>query len=312
MAVSWREPEVARRHADELAAHDAGEARKRYDERWSKLGVVPVGEVKPLLEQWFGPGSVGADPTATAGRLALLHPKTGEVVPIPAALRGAWPQAWSPDRKRLLFAQRDGPGVQLFEYHLEREDVRPVTFGPEVHPNGCYGPDGRLVVVQASVEQKQVVTRIALTGPAGMRPEPISRGPADHSPACAPDASSVVYVASGPRGRDQLFVIALKGEGTPHRLGPGHEPAFGPDGSVYFSARVGDQWQIWRIRPDGGGRARIGSGVLDETHPAVSPDGGYVAYLVEEDFKKSLYLRRSDGSGDRILFREGDVDFPVW
>jgi hypothetical protein len=311
MAISWREPEVARRRADELAAQDPDAALKRHNERWSQLGVVPVDEVQPLLERWFGPGN-GGDATRTSGRLALLYPDTREVVTIPAALRGAWPQAWSPDRKRLLFAQRDGPGVQLFEYHLERKDVRPVSWGPDAHPNGCYGPDGRFVLVQANLEEKRVMTRIALTDPGGTQPEPISPGPTDHSPVCAPDGSSVVYVASGPRGRDQLFSVELGGEGTPRRLGPGREPAFSPDGTVYFSARVGDQWQIWRIRPDGGGRARIGKGVLDETHPAVSPDGGYVAYVVEEAFQKSLYLRRSDGSGDRILFRDGDADFPVW
>lgn len=302
---------MARRRADELAARDPAQAQQRHDERWRQLGVVPVDEVQPLLERWFGPGG-GTDASELTGRLALFHPERGEVVPIPAALRGAWPQAWSPDRQRLLFTQRDGTSVQLFEYHLEHDDVRPVTQGPDVHPNGCYGPAGRFVVMQASLQDGRPVSRIALTDAGGLHPQPISPGPADHSPVCAPDGSSVVYVASHPGGRDQLFAVALEGEGTPRRLGPGREPSFTPDGSVVFSSRVGGQWQIWRIRPDGGGRARIGKGVLDETQPAVSPDGGYVVYVVEEAFQRALYLRRIDGSGDRILFRDGDVEFPVW
>lgn len=310
MAISWREPELARRRAESMAARGPAQARQRHEKRWEQVGVLPVDQVQPLLESLFGPGG-GADPNELAGRLALFHPDTREVVSLPA-LRGSWPQAWSPDRRRLLFSQPDGPGTQLFEYRLETDEVLQVTHGPALHPNGCYGPDGRLVLMRVDPAEDPPVTRIVLTAAGGVDPEPLSPGPADHSPVCAPDGSAVVYVASSARGPDRLFSVALGGEGTPRRLGPGHEPAFSPDGSVVFSARVGGQWQIWRIRPGGGGRARIGRGVLDETHPAVSPDGDYVVYVVDQSYRKALYLRRIDGSGDRILFRDGDAEFPVW
>jgi TolB protein len=123
----------------------------------------------------------------------------------------------------------------------------------------------------------------------------------------------VVWVTRLPDGRDHLVALSLVGERSPRRLGPGRDPAFGPDGHwVVFSAWIGDRWQLWRIRPDGTGRARVGTGALDEVQPAVSPDGRHVAYVVEEDHRSSLYLRRLDGSGDRILFRDGDAESPVW
>ena len=57
---------------------------------------------------------------------------------------------------------------------------------------------------------------------------------------------------------------------------------------------------------------RSGHGVLDETSPACSPDGGLVVYAVTEDYVETLYVRRFDGSGDRILYSDSDASHPVW
>ena len=67
------------------------------------------------------------------------------------------------------------------------------------------------------------------------------------------------------------------------------------------------------MRADLRGRSPVGSGVRDEFRPAVSPDGRFVAYVASEELpKRHLYLRRFDGTGDRILFSDGDAEHPVW
>ena len=38
-----------------------------------------------------------------------------------------------------------------------------MTQGPDMHPNGCYGPAGRFVVMQAALQDGKPVSRIALT-----------------------------------------------------------------------------------------------------------------------------------------------------
>jgi Tol biopolymer transport system component len=66
------------------------------------------------------------------------------------------------------------------------------------------------------------------------------------------------------------------------------------------------------MRPDGSGRTPLGKGAHDERSPAVSPDGRFVAFIAEESGLDRLFVRRMDGSGDRILLGDGAVAWPVW
>jgi len=66
------------------------------------------------------------------------------------------------------------------------------------------------------------------------------------------------------------------------------------------------------VRADGSGRSPIGTTVLDETAPTCSPDGRLVVYNVIEEEREILYVKRFDGSGDRILYSDSSASHPVW
>jgi Tol biopolymer transport system component len=156
---------------------------------------------------------------------------------------------------------------------------------------------------------------IAISGPGGRRPyRHLTDGPSDHSPACRPDGSSVVFVREEHPPRADLYVIGMQPGSEPRRLSPGRHPSFSPDGEwIAFAAPAGRELRIWRVRPDGTGRAPIGHGIRHEARPVFSPDGTLVAYVAaEERPRRHLYVRRFDGSGDRILFADGDGEYPVW
>lgn len=328
IAFSYRTPEEARRRAEDWADQQQ-RAGGGLDPRLVQPSRPDVADlvasednVNEILERLLGraPG----EPDRHLGRLALLDPRSGAIDVIEAARRGAIPLAWSEDRKRLLFAQPGSADFQIYEYERERKTVRPVTHGPDSHTQACYGPQGRVVVATVDTREQPVRSRIAVSGPGGRPPfRALTEGPADHSPACRPDGQIVVFVreeaGQAPRfdaaapPRSDLISLDLR-DGSRRRLSPGRHPSFGPDGEwVVYAAPYQRELRIWRIRADGTGRAPVGRGMRPEARPALSPDGALVAYVAGEDPpRRHLYLRRFDGSGDRILFADGDGEFPVW
>ena len=313
IAIHWRDPVAARRHAEFLESREAGAARPR-----GQPGVAHVDDIAGYLKRIAGAGRDLPTEADSAGRLALLDPRTGALRPVEGALRDAIPVTWSEPGKRLVFSQFEGDFRQLYELDLGRDEVRRLTRGPNAHARGCILPDGSLVASSAGTEEvapgggPHLVSRIVVARPGGGAPEPLSEGPADHSPACAPDGRAVVWVARGDKGREWLMSRTPL-DGPTRQIGPGREPSFSRDGEwVIYAAPVRRSWRILRVRPDGTGRAPVGETALEEHLPAFSPDGRLAVVVVHDGFARRLHVRRVDGSGDRILFDEGDAEFPVW
>jgi hypothetical protein len=313
IALQGRDAAAARRHAEILAAREP----ENEPPRRGREGVAHVDDIAGYLKHLAGLGRELPSESEAAGRLALLDPRTGTVTPLEAALRDAIPVAWSEPGRRLLFSQFEGEFRQLYELDLARDEVRRLTRGPNAHARGCLLPDGSLVASSAGTEDlpgggSRFVSRIVLVPPGGADPQWLSEGPADHSPACAPDGRAVVWVSREGEGRESLVSRVPLGA-PPHRLGPGREPAFSRDGQwVIYAAPVRRSWRILRMRPDGTGRAPVGETALEEHQPAFSPDGRLALVVVHDEYARRLHVRRVDGSGDRILFEDGDAEFPVW
>jgi Tol biopolymer transport system component len=305
IAITYRDPELARKRAESLQEDSARPE--------SELGIARVDDITRFVTSFFGVrgGLVPVDPYA--GVLALLDPRTGRLRPVASALRGAVPLAWNSDYSRLLFTQPAAGRLQVFELDIESGNVQQITRGPEAHPRACYGPDGRFVVMAAATSRRGTEVRILITEPGGGGGVPLSLAPAAYSPACAPDGSAVAWIEPREGGIETLVVRSPVLSGAPRAVAPGREPTFSPDGQwIAYSAPLRGEWKLWRVRPDGRGRAPIGKGMNREQGPAISPDGRLVVYVSELAHRQRLYLRRFDGTGDRILFADGDGANPVW
>jgi hypothetical protein len=320
IAFSYRTQEEARQRADDWKdARDQETERLREQVRDSDaLGTqggqirARASQVKDLFGRMFGRGDEGVE--QHPGRLAFLEPRTGAIQLVEAARRGSVPQTWSGDRTRLLFAQPGDRDYQIFELERASGTVRPITHGPYAHTQACYASDGRIVVI--TVEPQGARSRVEVSRPGGGGPfEPLTEWGVEHSPTCAPDGNAVVWERDDAEtGRGDLLLLAPVAPGEPRLLSPGRAPRFSPDGAwIVFSAPLQGGYRIWRMRSDGSGRAPIGRGQRNESRPSVSPDGRFVVYVAaEEQPRQNLYLRRFDGSGDRILFADGDGEHPVW
>ncbi len=303
----------ARRRAEAYAKRATAEPRSAFE----IPTVVHLNTFRDYLEQAFG-SRAG---TEFAGRLSLLNPRSRQVTILESARKGAIPLVWSPDRDRLLFAQRELGKLQLFEYERDSRVVSQLTGGPDHHPQGCYGPDGRLIAVVAKWAKStedwagsgKLVSRITLMGP-GDAVESISLGPTDGEPACSPDGSAVAYVRLLPDARSEIWMYSFADEDPARAIAQGREPSFSPDGEwIVYSRVVGKTPALWRVRRDGSGRTRLGRGSgADEYGPAVSPDGSLVVYESVFGNRYRLFVRRFDGTGDRVLFSDGDGTHAVW
>jgi Tol biopolymer transport system component len=316
IAVVYRTPEDSRRRAEALADQEQAQPGGPAPAAASPEGVARVEDVADYMKSVVSP-QVAAAAVAREfpGRLALLDPRSRKVETLAAAWGQAVPQAWSADRGRLLFSALVDEFAQLFELEVTQNEVRRITRGPEVHPAGCHGPDGSYLLMTVAIVNDEPQSRLELLEPGDPNPRPITPGPRDHSPSCSPDGSVVVYVTEPDRRTKWVMARDLRAgaEQEPRRLGPGTQPRFcGQGGWIVYSAPIQRGTRIWRVRSDGSGRSPIGRGVLDETAPTCSPDGQLVAYNVNEDHLERLYLRRFDGSGDRILYSDSSVTHPVW
>jgi Tol biopolymer transport system component len=332
VAPGCQGPGVARQEIPEspiaFIFHPENEARRRAEAQEKRATPARQGRLEPsaivqlntfrdYLTQTFG--SRGGD--ELAGQLSLLDPRSRRVTVLESARRGAIPLAWSPGRDRLLFAQWDLGTLQLFEFERETRVVSQLTRGPDQHPQGCYGPDGRLIAVVATraestegrASRSRLNSRIAVLGP-GDALESISTGPTDGEPACSPDGTALAYVRLFPDQRSEIWVHSFADEEPARVIAQGREPSFSPDGKwIVYSRVVGKTPALWRIRRDGTGRTRIGRGSgADEYGPAVSPDGSLVAYESVSGNRYRLFVRRFDGTGDRVLFSDGDGTHAVW
>jgi len=306
IAVLYREERQALDRVDAL-----NDMRKRGTPS-PKEGVV---RLEALDAMFGGSPDVQRRLREVEGHLALVDPRSGVAKPLGGMPPGARPLAWSPDRSRLLLSGRWRDSTQLFVWDRASETAEIVTSGPYEHPMGCLGPGGRLVAVEARRTAGGLIGRLLATPPEGGGLRPLTEGPGDVLPTCSPTEPRVAYITADEDGGTAIAVLELDAPvARPRLIARGLNPVFTSDGAwIVYTATTTQGSRIFRIRADGAGRTSVGAGPNEESRPAVSPDGAYVAYVMTDDTERErLRVRRFDGTGDRPLVTSGDASQPVW
>jgi Tol biopolymer transport system component len=90
-------------------------------------------------------------------------------------------------------------------------------------------------------------------------------------------------------------------------------PPGGADEAIVFASDASGDSDIYRIDP-GGGPAHVIRGTgREETNPAISPDGRWIAYSVGREFSRDIWIMNAEGDQARQLtFDPADDWAPEW
>jgi gamma-glutamyltranspeptidase len=184
----------------------------------------------------------------------------------------------------------------------------------------AFAADGRLAVSIDGDLYVQAANRGAWTR--------LTSGAAwDREPAWSRDGSSIVFSSDrASNGNFDLWRLAVPasnaggstGPAQPERLTtspePDAQPSLSKDGRLIFVRGRGGLARLWMRAPDGTER-RLTRGQVAERSPAVSPDGGRVAYVAFTETGRRLRVRvvaDTSRSGDSVVVADRDVERPAW
>ena len=94
--------------------------------------------------------------------------------------------------------------------------------------------------------------------------------------------------------------------------GTGFSPRLGPNYLLYVSAQ-GTRESIWKIANGTGTEVWSGQGAQIFGGPAISSDGGYVAFSARQNGRTLLYVMQADGANARVVTDSLDLQgAPAW
>lgn len=231
--------------------------------------------------------------------------------------RGSWTPAWSPDRKRLVFASNRDEGGSANLYAVDADGLNLVRLsahdGFDYSPD--WSPDGARIVFLSDRDGFYELYSIGADGSDVERLTHLEKGQGGLCcPDWSPDGTSILFMVLNPPRTAVLQVLDLvSGEVRSHGLGA--LPRWSPDGTQF--AFFGDGMQVHVMNSDGSDRRQVSDVPGLATYPSWSPDGEWIVFNHVPsmgDFDGTeLFIVRASGENQRQLtFNQVMDGHPTW
>jgi serine/threonine-protein kinase len=137
-------------------------------------------------------------------------------------------------------------------------------------------------------------------------------------PVWTPDGKKVTF-ESNKEGPTNLFWRSADGSGAEERLttsdNPQHQGQWSPNGETlaFTEAALATGWDIWTLSLKDGRKVQAFLQTpFNETNPAFSPDGRWVAYQSDESGRDEVYVQPFPGPGSKELVSTDGGTEPAW
>jgi len=145
----------------------------------------------------------------------------------------------------------------------------------------------------------------------------LTRGMDDHSPVWSPDGKRIAFDSSR-TGNYEVYLSSTDAPASETALTRRRRDHFVnawlPDGRLVFTEHsIRDGMDLWTIGEQDGATAEpLLRTVFNESEPAFSADGRWIAYVSDETRRNEVYVRRFPLQGPRLQASRDGGDEPVW
>jgi Tol biopolymer transport system component len=199
---------------------------------------------------------------------------------------------------------------------------------------GGVAPSNGLPLIAYTQQSSGGVSHIWTMNPDTRAPQQLTRGRyGEDAPSFSPDGRRLVYAEdrvvhmAGVSAAQIVPVIVIRdmARGSVRAITPGQQldetPRWSPAGGritfvrtiIPSGSEIGPPEEIWTIGTNGRAARQLTHNSVSDTAPAWSPTGRWLAYQRSRDAAATvwdLWTMRSDGSGQRLLARNGT--HPAW
>jgi serine/threonine-protein kinase len=191
----------------------------------------------------------------------------------------------------------------------------PLAAEPRAYAGPRLSPDGRRIVVSIAGAAEEVWLYDIGSGTLGQ----LTFESVNRAPIWTPDGKRITF-SSNRAGALNLFVMAADGLSAPERLTtsdnlqlPG---AWSHDGAVlaYVEHLPQTGRDIWLLRQEHRNREGepFADSTFDETAPAFSPDGRWLAYVSNQSGRNEVYVRAIEARPDVAMISRDGGSEPMW
>ena len=261
--------------------------------------------------------SVSGSPTSPIRRMAVMDYDGANNRFLTSGRSLTLSPQFSPTRQQLAFVsfESNQPRVYLFDLQTGARQLvgsfGEMTFGPR------FSPDGNSLLLSVSQGRGTAIVKYDL---GSRRTTALTDANSINvTPCYSPDGSKIVFNSDrdGP-GDQQLFVMNADGSNV-RRISYGNgkyaEPDWSPRGDAIAFTRLGGQFSIGVMRPDGSGERVLSQGYLEEGS-TFCPNGRVIMFYRQTPLRvgdvSHLVTIGVDGFNERITPTPTNATDPSW